>query len=107
MTDTPNILQATAKPDRCISVHFENGIKAIFNFEKYFTYSGYYTFLKDTDVFLNVKIKHNSNYIYWIDEAGEEIEIDSSILYAICTQEKIIINGKTVFDPSLGKEAWL
>ncbi len=107
MTDTPNILKVSAASDRSISVVFENGIHSIFNFENYFSYTGYYAFLKDLNFFTNLKFRQGSNYIFWVNDSEEEIEIDSAILYAICTQEKIVVNEKVVFDPALGKSAWI
>jgi hypothetical protein len=107
MLECPKIIKVQTYNDRKIEVHFENGLKAFFNFENYYDYSGYYSFLKDITIFLKIFINQKSNYIFWLDKTGQEIEIDSTILYSICSQEKIMVNEEIVFDPSLGKNSWL
>ena len=106
MNETPKIIKAKSFSNRDIEVTFDNGVHSIINFNNYFSYDGYYSFLLDINNFLNLKIEESGDYIYWINDNGEEVEIDPLILYAILSQEKIIIDGKVVFDPALGKNAW-
>jgi len=106
MNETPKVIKAESFSNRDIEITFDNGIHAIINFNNYFSYSGYYSFLLDVNKFLNLKTETSGDYIYWLNDNEEEIEIDPLILYAICSQEKIIIDGKVVFDPALGKNAW-
>jgi len=107
MLDTPKIIKAKSHPNRNIDIQYENGFQATFNFENYYDYKGFFAFLKDIENFLKLEISSNGNYVFWMDEANEEIEIDPVILHSICSHKKVIINGKTVFDPALGKNAWL
>lgn len=107
MNETRKVIKAKSFSNRDIEVTFDNGVHAIINFENYFSYSGYYSFLLDINKFLNLKIEESGDYIYWLNDNGEEVEVDPLILYAISSQEKIIVDGKTVFDPTLGKNAWL
>jgi hypothetical protein len=107
MQDTPKILKAIALNDYHIQVQYADGVRGKFLFSDYFEYLGYFEFLKDINQFLNLKVDEDGCYIYWTDPDGEEVEIDPAILYSICTQQKIIIDEKVVFDPSLGKQAWL
>lgn len=107
MQDTPKILKATALSDHSIQIHFADGIHGKFFFSDYFEYLGYFEFLKDINQFLNLKVDEYGSYIYWTDNDNEEVEIDLDILYSIITKKKIIIDEKIVFDPSLGKQAWL
>ena len=45
--------------------------------------------------------------VFWINEqTNEEIELDSQIMYSICSNEKIVHDNKVVFDPTLGKNGW-
>lgn len=106
MIDTPKIIKATALRDRKIEVQFENGQQYIFDFESFFEYKGYYAFLSDLNQFLNLHVEPYGKYVFWINNENEEVELDPAILYSICSREKIIIDGKTVFDPALGKNAW-
>lgn len=107
MNDTPKIINATSFRDGSIEIYFENGKHGKFIFSHFYDFLGYFEFLKDTEQFLKLKIEESGDYIYWLDSNNEEIEIDPEILYSICTNQKIIIDNKTVFDPSLGKQAWL
>ena len=107
MKTPPKITKATAYPDHIIEVIFDNDEKGKFNFENYFEYQGYYQFLNDISSFLKIKIHPQGNYVFWLNSQGEEIEIDPAILYAICAKKPVIINNKIVFDPSLGKNAWI
>lgn len=107
MNTIPKIIKAKSSSNREIEILFEDGIHAFVNFENYFNYSGYYSFLSDENRFLKLEIEEDGDYIYWLNDNNEEIEIDPAILYSICSKEKIIVNGKVVFDPSLGKNAWI
>lgn len=107
MNMIPKIIKAIPSANREIDIQFENGIHAVIDFEKYFSYSGYYLFLSDLKKFLNLHIEEYGDYIYWLNDKNEEVEIDPAILYSICSQEKIIIDGKVVFDPSRGRDSWL
>lgn len=107
MLDTPKIIKAKSHPNRSIDIQYENGIKATFNFENYYEYKGYYAFLNQDENFLQLKISKDGEYIFWIDENGEEIEIDPVILHSICSKKQVVVDGKIVFDPALGKNAWL
>lgn len=105
MNTVPKIVKAKSTSKREIEIIFEDGIHAVVNFENYFSYSGYYSFLSDETKFLSLKVEEDGGYIYWLNDNNEEIEIDPAILYSICSKEKIIVNGKVVFDPSLGRNA--
>lgn len=107
MNMSPKIIKAKPSSNREIDIQFENGFQSVINFEKYFSYTGYYSFLSDVNRFLQLQVEPSGDYIYWINDNNEEIEIDPAILYSICSQEKIVIDGKVVFDPGLGKDAWL
>jgi hypothetical protein len=107
MTETPKILKAQALKDRRIEINYENNSHYFFNFESYFEYTGYYAFLSNLNHFLNLQVDSNGNHVFWINEEGEEIEIDPIIMHSICTQKKVIIDNKIVFDPALKKNAWL
>lgn len=106
MQNTPKIDSIVANKSRVIKVVFENGQSGEFNFEDYYDYVGYFSFLSDLAFFTNLQLAKSKNYAYWLNSAQVEIELDTPILYAICTKQKIIIDGNTVFDPSLGKKAW-
>lgn len=108
MQTPPKIIYAKSFPDRTIEIEYDNGLKGKFNFDFFFEYKGYYIYLKDLPHFLKIQIETNGHNVFWLNETNqEEIEIDPSILYSICSQEKIIHDDKVVFDPSLGKKAWL
>lgn len=107
MNTIPKIIKAKASSNRELDILFEDGVHAIVNFEDYFSYSGYYSFLVDEGRFQNLDIGEDGDYIYWLNDKNEEIEIDPAILYSICSKEKIIVNGKVVFDPSLGRNSWI
>lgn len=107
MYDTPKIVSATSFQDGTIEIVFENGISGKFIFSDFYDFVGYFEFLSEMDQFLQLNIDQNGSYIYWLDHANEEIEIDTDILYSICTNQKIIIDERVVFDPRLKKQAWL
>jgi hypothetical protein len=104
----PKIIHAKSYPNRFIEIQFANGVVGKFNFEDFFEYRGYYDFLKDVSSFLKILVESQGHFVFWTNnETGEDIELDPYIMYSICTNEKIIHDNKVVFDPSLGKNAWM
>lgn len=108
MQTLPKIIHAKSYSDRSIEIQFANGTDGKFNFEEFFEYRGYYDFLKVVSNFLNICVDPHGHFVFWTNaESGEDIELDPYITYSICTNEKIIHDNKIVFDPSLGKNAWI
>lgn len=107
MKTTPQIIKAKSNLDRTIEITFADGVYGKFNFENYFEYIGYFKFLNDVSLFLKIMVHPHGHYVYWLNENSEEIELDPAILYAICEKQPIIVNDAIVFDPSLGKQAWI
>lgn len=108
MESLPKIIQAKAYPTRIIEINYDNGMIGTFNFETFFDYLGYYDFLKDLSNFQKIKVNPNGHFVFWLnDKTQEEIELDPAIMYSICFNEKIIHETNIVFDPSLGKNAWI
>ena len=108
MRSPPKIIQVRSFPDRTIEVTYANGKIGQFNFEDFFEYRGLYSFLKNNSSFLKIMIEPKGQFVYWTnEETQEEIEIDPNIMYSICFNEKIIHENNVVFDPSLGKNAWI
>jgi hypothetical protein len=108
MQTSPKIIKATAFSDRTIEIYYSSGEVGSFNFENYFDYLGLYDFLEDVSEFAKVNVDPYGHNIFWLNpKTNEEIELDPSIMYSIISQQKIIVNEKVVFDPSLGKAGWL
>ena len=108
MQTLPKITHAKSNPDRTIEIRYDNGFEGKFNFEDYFEYRGYYDFLKDTSNFLKILVEPDGHFVFWQNvETQEEVELDPGIMYSICSNDKIVHDNKVVFDPSLGKNAWI
>ena len=108
MQSPPKIIQAKSYPDRTIEITYDNGKIGKFNFEDFYDYHGFYDFLISLPNFLKIMVEPYGHFVFWINEkTQEEIEIDPNIMYSICFNEKIIHDQIVVFDPSLGKNAWM
>lgn len=96
------ILEVKVKPGRVLCLKFSDGLVGEFSFERWFNYDGLLSGLDDDEIFKQAKI-NEYNAVEW----PGEIDLDSEILYSIVSGEKIIVDGQVVFDPNLGKDAWL
>lgn len=100
--DDLKIIEAKAF-NKNIYLKFSDGIEGEFNFEDFFEYDGLLAQLKDPKKFEQIKIAEYGHNIFWLDD----LDLDTEILYSIISKQPIIIENKIVFDPSLGKKAWI
>lgn len=96
------ITEVIALPEKILYLKFSDGKDGMFCFEDYFPYLGIFKKLKTESLFFRVSV----NQFGTIEWPGE-LDLSPEVLYAIITQQKIVINGKTVFDPKLGIKSWL
>lgn len=95
------ILKAKAHPDRIIEVEYNDGIKGSFVFSDFFNYEGIMSPLEDIHFFTQMNTDHKT--IKW----GNDIDLCPDIIRSIITNEKILHDGKVVFDPALKKNGWM
>lgn len=101
MNDPHKIIEVKVLNDKNLYLKFSNGKSGSFNFEDFFSYKGILKPLSDQVFFNQVSIADGT--IAW----PNEIDFCPDVLYSIITKEKIYHDNKVVFDPSLGKNAWL
>ncbi|NOT77536.1 MAG: DUF2442 domain-containing protein [Bacteriovoracaceae bacterium] len=101
MNDPHKIIEVKVLKDKNLYLKFSNGKSGSFNFEDFFSYKGILKPLSDQNFFNQVSIADGT--IAW----PNEIDFCPDVLYSIITKEKIYHDNKVVFDPSLGKNAWL
>ncbi len=101
MNDPHKIIEVKVLNDKNLYLKFSNGKSGSFNFEDFFSYKGILKPLSDQNFFNQVSIADGT--IAW----PNEIDFCPDVLYSIITKEKIYHDNKVVFDPSLGKNAWL
>lgn len=101
MNDPHTIKEVKILGGKNIYLKFSDGKSGIFNFEDFFTYKGILAPLQDQEYFNQVAIIDGT--IAWPDEC----DFCPDVLYSIITNEKIYVDGKLVFDPSLKKNAWV
>ncbi len=101
MNQPHTIIEAKTLNGKNLFLKFSNGISGSFNFDDYFTYKGILAPLENQEFFNQISV--NEGTICW----PTEIDLCPDVLYSIVTKEKIYHNNKIVFDPSLGKNAWL
>jgi hypothetical protein len=97
----PKLKNVKILPSKQIYLEFSDGVDGVFSFEDYFNYKGVLKILKNEKNFKKACIKNNS--LHWTDEC----ELSTDTLYAIITKSVIIVDEKIVFNPKLGKEAWV
>jgi hypothetical protein len=100
--DLQEVVEALALPEKILYLRFTNGKDGMFCFEDYFPYEGIFKKLKNKSLFNKVSV----NQFGTIEWPGN-LDLSPEVLYAIVTQQKIVVKGKIVFDPSLGKGSWL
>jgi hypothetical protein len=101
MNEVHQIIEAKVIPEKNLFLKFSNGKSGTFNFDDFFDYIGILEPLKDS-LFFN-KISVTNGTVEWPNEC----DLCPDVLYAIVMNEKIYHNGSVVFDPSLGKNAWM
>lgn len=101
MNDPHKIIEVKVLNDKNLYLKFSNGKSGSFNFEDFFSYKGILKPLSDQNFFNQVSIADGT--IAW----PNEIDFCPDVLYSIIAKEKIYHDNKVVFDPSLGKNAWL
>ena len=98
------IIEAKAFPGKILYLKFADGVEGEFCFTDYFSCDKELSSeLKEENYFSQVKVNKEFGCIEWPN--GYDPSPD--VLYAIVSKQKIIINNKIVFDPSLGKSAWI
>ncbi len=103
----PKLISIKAGPKFNLYIQFENGVSGHFNFCDYYDFEFPFDFLSDARKFSQIKISPDNRQVFWLDNKNKEIELDSEVLYAIISGQKIYYKDQIVFDPSLGKAAWL
>lgn len=101
MSEIHKIVEVKALGLKTLFLKFSDGKSGSFAYDDFFTYKGMLEPLKDQNFFNKVEVVDGT--IAW----PGEIDFCPDVLYSIVTKEKIYYNNKVVFDPSLGKNAWL
>lgn len=101
MNEVHQIVEAKVLPEKILFLKFSNGKSGTFNFDNFFEYKGILEPLKDPLFFNKVSVTNGT--ISWPNEC----DLCPDVLYSIVMNEKIYSEGTVVFDPSLGKGAWL
>lgn len=98
------IIEVKALPGKILHLKFNDGLEGEFCFSDYFECEKELSIaLQDEAYFSQVKVNHDFGCIEW----PNGYDPSPSVLYAIVAKQKIISNKKTVFDPALGKNAWI
>ena len=98
------IIDVKTNPQMKLWLKFSDGVEGEFCFGDYFPCNTEVSKkLLNPDYFSKVSVNKEFGCIEWPD--GYDPAPD--VLYAIITKQKIIVNEKIVFDPALGKSAWL
>ncbi|PIP95065.1 MAG: hypothetical protein COW00_17770 [Bdellovibrio sp. CG12_big_fil_rev_8_21_14_0_65_39_13] len=96
------IIEVQTMPGKVLSLKFSDGTAGTLNYEQWFDYQGVFSGLVDDQIFSQVTV-NEAGTIEW----PGEIDLSPEVLYAIVHHQKIIVDDQIVFDPSLGKGAWL
>ncbi len=96
------ILEVKASGDS-LFLSFSDGVSGAFRFDDFFDFEGQLADLKDPGLFEKVKISEHGHFLFWSDL----LDLDTDILYSIISKKPIVVDDKIVFDPNLGKKAWL
>jgi len=96
------IIEVQTMPGKVLSLKFSDGTADTLNYEQWFDYQGVFSGLVDDQIFSQVTV-NEAGTIEW----PGEIDLSPEVLYAIVHHQKIIVDDQIVFDPSLGKGAWL
>jgi len=96
------IIEVQALPGKILSLKFSDGTAGTLNYEQWFDYEGVFSDLLSDEIFSQVAVNETGT-IEW----PGEIDLSPEVLYAIVHHQKIIVDDQIVFDPSLGKGAWL
>ncbi|MBC7429780.1 MAG: DUF2442 domain-containing protein [Bacteriovorax sp.] len=98
------IIDVKTFPGKTLWLKFQDGFEGTFCFTDFFELNKDLSKkLQDDSYFSQVTINHDFGCIEWPNGYDPSPEV----LYAIVRNQKIIISNKVVFDPSLGKNAWL
>lgn len=98
------IISVSTSPGKILYLKFEDGSEGQFCFTDYFGCDKELSIkLLDDVYFAQVKINQDFGCIEW----PNGYDPSPAVLYAIIAKQKIVANNKIVFDPALGKNAWI
>jgi hypothetical protein len=98
------IIAAETYPCKILYLKFEDGLEGKFCFTDYFECDKELSReLREDSYFAQVKVNQAFGNIEW----PNGYDPSPAVLYAIISKQKIIVNNKIVFDPALGKNAWI
>jgi hypothetical protein len=101
MNEVHHIIEVKVLTGKNIFLRFSNGKSGSFNFDDFFNYIGIFEPLKDQAYFEKVSVSEGT--ITWPNDC----DLCPDVLYSIVMGEKIYHDGNLVFDPTLGKKAWI
>ena len=101
---TRKIITVKVSPGKILYLKFEDGLEGEFCFTDYFKCDKELSReLRDENYFAQVKVNQDFGCIEW----PNGYDPSPAVLYAIIAKQKITANNKTVFNPALGKNAWI
>jgi hypothetical protein len=101
---TRKIIAVKPLPGKRLSLKFDDGLEGEFCFTDFFECDKELSrALCDENYFSQVSVNQDFGCIEW----PNGYDPSPAVLYAIIAKQKIISHNKIVFDPALGKKAWI